>query len=50
MNHQGKGEIDMAYKSRKSGKRNHRSGGHKHFDKVGVKEVPKLVVGKEEKK
>lgn len=39
----------MAYKSKKSGKRNHRSGGHKHFDKEGVKVVVKPVVKAEEK-
>jgi hypothetical protein len=27
----------MAYKSKKSGKRNARSGGHKHFNAYGVK-------------
>ncbi|PCS01515.1 hypothetical protein [Lactococcus fujiensis] len=32
------------YKSRKAGKRNRKSGGHKHFDKVGVKTVVKPEV------
>ena len=31
----------MAYKSRKAGKRNRKSGGSKHFNKVGVKTVVK---------
>ncbi|MGM9887190.1 MULTISPECIES: hypothetical protein [unclassified Lactococcus] len=34
----------MAYKSRKAGKRNRKSGGNKHFDKVGVKTVVKPEV------
>jgi len=32
------------YKSRKAGKRNRKSGGNKHFDKVGLKETSKPVV------
>ena len=40
----------MAYKSKKSGKRNHRSGGHKHFDKVGTRPVVKPEVKKDEEK
>lgn len=39
----------MAYKSRKAGKRNRKTGGNKHFDKVGVKSTPKPVVKDEEK-
>lgn len=37
----------MAYKSKKSGKRNHRSGGHKHYDHVGVKQVAKVATKKD---
>ena len=39
----------MAYKSRKSGKRNRKTGGSKHFDKVGVKDAAKPAVKAEEK-
>jgi hypothetical protein len=37
----------MAYKSKKSGKRNHRSGGHKHYDRVGVKQVSQAPAKKD---
>lgn len=38
----------MAYKSKKSGKRNGRSGGHAHYNHAGVKQVVKVAVKKED--
>ncbi|MBB5887928.1 hypothetical protein HNQ37_000818 [Lactovum miscens] len=38
----------MAYKSKKSGKRNARSGGHAHYNHTGVKQVVKPVEKKED--
>jgi hypothetical protein len=37
----------MAYKSKKAGKRNKRSGGHAHYNHAGVKQVVKAETKKD---